>query len=116
MAAICTGRGVVRPAGKPCGRAGSIFKRCSTGSISLLDFLSTWIRLELCDKQSDHLLGLPLVIHISSIKEVDAKFVGFVYALNGGFFCYRVAIGQPTAQSNRTDAQACAYQSSVLHR
>src|SRR3989442_1347320 len=56
------------------------------------------------------------VIHVSGIKEVDADFIGFMYALYGGFFGYRAAIGQPAAQSNGTDTHTSASQSSVLHR
>ena len=42
---------------------------------------------------SDHLLSRAAVISIGGVKEVDAKFVGFVYALNSGLFCYRAAVG-----------------------
>jgi hypothetical protein len=63
----------------------------------------------------DHLLGRAPVISVGGIKEVDAKFIGFVYALNSCLFCYRTSVGQPTAKSNSTDAHTCASQPSVLH-
>src|SRR5690606_4006972 len=72
--------------------------------------------VEVCERLTDHDLGLAARVDIGVVEEVDAKFDGASeYVVNRLLLLDGLAVRGPGSQADGADLQAAVAQSSVLH-